>query len=128
MKLIKIQNEIKVVSELTPDEIERLAKAKKNVLTDNCGKPIFGVSRGSSSFNEKNATFDETSDSGKAMLTIVCTKEDCENCDILSKFTEDFIAAIENLQNFEGYAKEVLTDLDARIKAITENATEITID
>ena len=46
MKLVKIQNEVKIISKLKTEDIKRLKAINKNVQYDDKGKPILGVDIG----------------------------------------------------------------------------------
>lgn len=125
MKVVKIQNEFKIISALKPEEIKKLMKTNKNVLYED-KKPIFGIAVGNNaSFTAKDATFNEVSDKGYAMLTICCDPEfaaQFKNDDeAIKSFTEENLAALNSLNAAE-------TELTASVKAINDNITTIVKD
>ena len=131
MKLVKIQNEVKIISKLKTDDIKRLKAINKNVQYDDKGKPILGVDLGTNgSINSTSITFNETTEDGYAMLTMVYASENeaPENEDLLKSFTERYINIIDKLTAFEPAALTVLDSLDTRINEIVENAETIHIN
>ena len=133
MKITKIQNEFKIISSLTVEEIERLAKAGQDVIYED-KKPVYGisVSRCCPTFNGKSVAFNEVSDSGKAMLTMVCDPETEElfgNAeDAIRHFTENNLEAINNLVSAEPKFKAALEALDKRVAEVVKNVDVITVD
>ena len=131
MKLVKIQNEVKIISKLKTEDIKRLKAINKNVQYDDKGKPILGVDIGTNgSINSTSITFNETTEDGYAMLTMVCASENetPANGDLLKDFTERYVNIIDKLTAFEPAAWTVLDSLDTRINEIVENAETIHIN
>lgn len=131
MKLVKIQNEVKIISKLKTEDIKRLKAINKNVQYDDKGKPILGIDLGTNgSINSTSITFNETTEDGYAMLTMCYTSENeaSENEDLLKSFTEQYINIIDKLTAFEPAALTVLDSLDTRINEIVENAETIHIN
>ena len=131
MKITKIQNEFKIISSLTPEEIQKLAKARQNVLYED-KKPVFGIgmSNTNGQFDAKAVTFNEISDSGFAMLTVVMPAE-CDgmtNEEAIKAFSEDNYDAINALSAAEPAFKNTLDSIDARVSEITENITVINVE
>lgn len=133
MKITKIQNEFKIISSLTVEEIERLANANQDVLYED-KKPVYGISvtKNCPTFNGKSVAFNERSDSGKAMLTMVCDPETeamfGNNEDAIKHFTENNLEAINNLISAEPKFKAALETLDARVAEVVENIEIINVD
>ena len=131
MKLVKIQNEVKIISKLKTEDIKRLKAINKNVQYDDKGKPILGVDIGTNgNINSTSITFNETTEDGYAMLTMCYTSENetTDNGDLLKDFTERYINIIDKLTAFEPAALTVLDSLDTRINEIVENAETIHIN
>lgn len=131
MKITKIQNEFKIISSLTPEEIQKLAKARQNVLYED-KKPVFGIgmSNTNGQFDAKAVTFNEVSDSGFAMLTVIMPAE-CDgmtNEEAIKAFSEDNYDAINALSAAEPAFKNTLDSIDARVSEITENITVINVE
>ena len=131
MKITKIQNEFKIISSLTPEEIQKLAKAKQNVLYED-KKPVFGIgmSNTNGQFDAKAVTFNEVSDSGFAMLTVIMPVEydGMTNEEAIRAFSEDYYDAINALSAAEPAFKSTLNSIDARVSEITENITVINVE
>ena len=131
MKLVKIQNEVKLISKLKTEDIKRLKAIGKNVQYNDKGKPIFGVDIGANgNINSTSVTFNETTEDGYAMLTSVYVSENDipENEDLLKNFAERHINIIDKLTTFEPAALTVLDSLDTRLNEIVENAETIHIN
>lgn len=125
MKIVKIQNEFKIISALKPEEIKKLMKVNKNVLYED-KKPVFGIAVGTNpSFTAKDATFNEVSDKGYAMLTLSCDPDfaaQFENDnEAIKSFTEENLAPLNNLTAAEN-------EFIASIKTINENITTLVKD
>ena len=131
MKITKIQNEFKIISSLTPEEIQKLAKAKQNVLYED-KKPVFGIgmSNTNAQFDAKAVTFNEVSDSGFAMLTLVMPVEcnEITNEEAIKAFSENNYEAINALAAAEPEFKTILNSIDARVSEITGNINVINVD
>lgn len=132
MKVVKIQNEFKIISTLKPEEIQKLAKAGKNVLYED-KKPVFGIAVGSTpSFTAKDATFNQTSDKGYAMITVSCDAEygkKFENdAEAIKDFTEENLAALNNLKAAEVEFSAILASLNSNIDAIVKDIKTVSID
>lgn len=130
MKITKIQNEFKVISSLTPEQIKRLEKTGKNVIHED-KKPVYGISfstAGLASFTGKSATFNEVSDSGKAMLTMVCASDFNNSEEATASFVENNLEAVNNLSEAEAQFESILECLDARVDEIKNNITTISVD
>ena len=132
MKIVKIQNEMKVISSLKPEDIKKLVKAGKNVLHKEC-RPVYGVnfSETTASFTGKSVTFNQVSDSGYAMLTVEC----CPTCTagesdeaIIRSFAENYLEAINNLKAAEPEFTASLETLNGTIDSIIDSAMSINID
>lgn len=132
MKIVKIQNEFKIISSLKPEEIKRLVKAGKNVLYED-KKPVFGinVSENLPSFTAKDATFNQVSDNGYAMLTLSCDQDFYEQFEsdekAIAHFTEDNLAALTNLKAAESVYASELGCLNDSVKALTKEIETISI-
>ena len=133
MKITKIQNEFKIISVLTPEEIKRLEKVNQNVVYED-KKPVFGISMSDTlpQFTGKAVTFNEVSDSGKAMLTLCCDKDIYEQFasedDAIKHFSEEYLEAINNLASAEEQFKTALNALDARITDVIKSVKTIKVD
>ena len=131
MKITKIQNEFKIISDLTPEEIQKLAKARQNVLYED-KKPVFGVafSETTGQFDAKAVTFNEVSDSGFAMLTIVMPVEcnEMSNEDAIKAFSEDNYDIINALSAAEPVFKTTLAAIDTRVSEIVDSVNIITVE
>ncbi len=132
MKVVKIQNEFKIISTLKPEEIQKLAKAGKNVLYED-KKPVFGIAVGATpSFTAKDATFNQTSDKGYAMITVSCDAEygkKFENdAEAIKDFTEENLAALNNLKAAEVEFSAILASLNSNIDAIVKDIKTVSID
>lgn len=132
MKLVKIQHEIKIISALKPEDIKKLMKAGKNVLyKDN--KPVFGIAVGeTASFTAKDATFNQTSDKGFAMLTMESDPDYVkafENDEAAIKaFTEEHLAALNNLKAAEAEFTSILETINANIASIVKDVKTVSVD
>lgn len=132
MKVVKIQNEFKIISTLKPEEIQKLVRANKNVLYED-KKPIFGIAVGPNpSFTAKDATFNEVSDKGYAMLTLACSpafEAQFENdAEAIKAFTEQHLAALNNCKAAETEFIAALTAINENISTIVEEIKTINID
>lgn len=132
MKVTKIQNEFKIISALKPEEIQKLTKAGKNVLYED-KKPVFGIAFGNTaSFTAKDTTFNQVSDKGYAMLTLACDPEyatQFENeAEAIKAFTEENLAALNNLKAAETEFAAILTTINANISAIVKEIKTIAVD
>lgn len=131
MKIVKIQNEFKIISALKPEEIQKLAKAGKNVLYED-KKPVFGIAVGTPSFTAKDATFDQTSDKGYAMLTLACDpayeKQFKSDEEAIKAFTEQNLAALNNLKAAEVEFASALETINANINAIVKDIKTVNVD
>ena len=129
MKLVKVQNEVKVISKLTVAQVKRLKALNKNVMYDDKGKVIFGVDFSTTgNINNNSITFNEPAENNCAMLTMVYAPDDSEATDLLKSFAETYIKAIDNLSAFEQTAEEILNNVDSRINEIVDNAETIHIN
>ena len=123
----------KIISALKPEEIQKLAKAGKNVLYED-KKPVFGiaVSTTNPSFTAKDATFNEVSDKGYAMITLVCDPKHAEtfenDAEAIKAFTEDNLAAINNLKAAEAEFASALETINNNINAVVKDIKTINID
>lgn len=131
MKLVKVQNEVKIISKLKVEDIKRLMAIGKNVQYNEKGKPIFGVDFSStgaiSTFD--SITFNETTDNGYAMLTVVApTNDNNTDTDIIKDFAEHYVCVIDKLTAFEQAAETILNELDSKINNIVDNAETIQIN
>lgn len=131
MKITKIQNEFKVISTLTPEQIARLESANKNVIYED-RKPVYGVSFSESgataSFTGKATTFNEVSDSGKAMLTMTCCRKFNTDEEAIKDFIENNLEAINNFTEAELRFEDALANLDARVSEIQNSITTVRVD
>ena len=132
MKIVKIQNEFKIISAMKPEEIKTLAKAGKNVLYED-KKPVFGISfsETNASFTAKDATFNQVSDTGYAMLTLACDTEfyaqfNSEE-EAIKHFTEENLAALTSLRAAETNFGAELASLNDSVKAIAKEVTSVNI-
>ena len=132
MKITKIQNEFKIISVLTPEQIKRLEKAKQNVIYED-KKAVYGVSvtEHNPTFSDQSASFNEVSDSGKAMLTMTCDAELARNFasdeEAIAHFAEANLGAINALAEAEAKFEAALSSLDARVNEVISNVTTITV-
>ena len=132
MKIVKIQNEFKIISSMKPEEIKRLVKANKNVLYED-KKPVFGINFSeNTSFTAKDATFNQVSDNGHAMLTVVCDEKFYAQFEsdeeAIRSFTEDYLAALTNLKAAEAEFTATLNTLNSNVNAIVNEIKTVNID
>lgn len=133
MKLVKIQNTFKVISDLKTAEVERLVRAGQNVIFED-KKPVFGiaVNESTASFTGKDATFNQTSDKGYAMLTVECSPEYLAQFaseeEAIKNFAEEHLEAIHNLTAAEPAFRSIIENLNSSVEAITAETKIINID
>lgn len=133
MKIVKIQNEFKIISALTVEEINRLVAAHQNVLFED-KKPVFGiaVSEKNGSFTSKDATFNEVSDNGHAMLTMACStdymSQFATEAEAINAFIEANLGAIQNLKSAENAFKAVLESLNASVETLAKETKVINVE
>lgn len=133
MKLVKIQNTIKIISDLKTDEVLRLVNAGKNVLYNEHKKPVYGINYADCpSFRGKEATFNQTSDKGFAMLTLECDQDYYASFatekEAIEAFAEANLEAIHNLKAAEAEFKAIISSLNSSVKEIVDTTKIITID